>query len=689
MNGEDTFALWRQGKNAWESWRRIVLERKAALVATREWSVDWYGEGGNDQTKAWLEEATVKFQDAVFDENADFAGYQFPGPVNFDGARFAGKADFTDARFADNCSFEGAQFETSTFAGVEFKGFVSFAKAKFEAAAIFDKSAFLKSSDLAPSVRFYRAQFADSVSFNGTRFAGVAEFVKASFAAAIFNACEFAGDAVFNAAEFTGEADFTQTRFTCPRVDFAHAVFRGEARFAGLRFGGSWAGLAISGACSVSFETAQFDKGAYFRKSWFVGECEFQNAVFSGEADFSSALFVMPANFRSVRFAAGNTFRDAQFVREANFTDAAFLAAGKFGRTKFGAAAHFDQARLPDGADFERAEFKDKASFCGVEAGAAVVFTGAQCVERPDFTSAALKNEPDFRKLVILKPRKSLLGGLLSRSGEGSLAARWLRREQPPQETPADAPFEAGAAAEELDRLPGLALVAAVETSAATKMRSTSTADAPGAVQAETMRSGAPAVQEAYAVVGVNAAGNATISRPVAAMEALANPEEQARGAASRLRTVWRAPATAGTVGASAKGARRSSVLRPFIAWVVTVLLFVPFYLSQRPVMPPPPGAAPSSSVALLKAFDGAPCINGSSQPVEEALYLSVKNSLVLVPWENEHVISRVYGCLYGLDNSAPIIPVAVSLGALVQAILSFTFLAMLLIVVRERAKRR
>jgi hypothetical protein len=71
MNGEGTLALWLQGKSAWEMWGRGLSDRKDALTAAGKWSVDWYGEGQNDETKAWLQDAVADFTDASFGADAD------------------------------------------------------------------------------------------------------------------------------------------------------------------------------------------------------------------------------------------------------------------------------------------------------------------------------------------------------------------------------------------------------------------------------------------------------------------------------------------------------------------------------------------------------------------------------------------------------------------------------------------
>jgi Pentapeptide repeats (9 copies) len=430
MNGEDTLALWRRGKGAWETWGRSLSDRKDALTAAGKWSVDCYGEGQNDETKAWLQDATADFTDASFDAEADFAGINFPGRAEFEGARFVGTANFAGATFTDDASFERAQFGTSSFAGTKFQGLADFGKARFGTDACFEKAEFLRISDLATCARFYHSQFEGNAAFAGALFAGTAEFLKAAFAAASFDRCEFQGDALFTSAQFAGAASFVKTRFTGSCADFAHCIFNAETRFLEAHFGDSWARLVMSGACSVSFEAVCFEKDATFRQTWFVGESEFRNALFNGLATFDDAQFVMPASFAPVVFSARTSFKDVRFGRDANFADAQFLEECDFTSVKFSAKASFTQVRFFGTAQFVRGEFMGDASFRGVTAEAALVLDGSRCVAVPDFSEGTFAQGPALDRLIKIKPKWRLLHWWPSRRRhEQSLSAHGWRKD--------------------------------------------------------------------------------------------------------------------------------------------------------------------------------------------------------------------------------------------------------------------
>ena len=109
---------------------------------------------------------------------------------------------------------------------------------------------------------------------------------------------------------------------------------------------------------------------------------------------------------------------------------------------------------------------------------------------------------------------------------------------------------------------------------------------------------------------------------------------------------------------------RRRSMVRPLLAWVLTIAAFTPLYLGQRPAayrgegaqwhLPGWPaslswdGAPAWLSAGAGSVWDGAawlsgaigglfstgPCVHGTSQPVAEAVFLAAKNALMYVPWK-------------------------------------------------------
>ncbi len=653
MNAEETLALWRQGKDAWASWASAILEKKKALEKAGQWSVDWYGEGQNEESKAWLEEAATNFAGAVFEESGDFSGKHFPGPSDFDGARFAGPANFSSARFAGNLCFTGAEVAGGTFDSAIFLGLVNFDRTQFTADTSFEKAEFLKTGGLEPCTRFHRAQFAANANFTGALFAGEVRFMKTSFASACFDRCDFKGDALFTAAQFDVTASFIKARFSGSRVDFAQAAFRGDTRFLEARFGGSRGGLMISGACSANFESTQFEREASFRQVWFAGESEFKNVQFKGFATFDGARFGMPAGFAPAVFSASSSFGEAQFAREANFAGSQFLKDCDFTGVKFGGEAHFDQVRFAGAAFFASAQFAGDTSFRAAAAEAVFALDAARYASMPDFGEANFAQPPALDKMVKIKPKWHLFRRVLK---------------------PA----------------PG---TAAVAENTAAGLETAAAAGAPAPVSEETGAGKQPAAQEtAETVFQFPEYGDSPRQcvRPRASrVRPPSRPEPQAvhaaafAGLGSHHRRVHAALSWPASGGLSR---RRSAMASPGLARLAI--------LGRRPCLAEHRAGSVWDGAAWLYGaigglFSTGPCVHGTSQPVAEAVFLAAKNALMYVPWENDHAIRRVYGCLYGLEGEVPTIPVAVSLYSLTQALLSVTLFVMFFIALIERLKKK
>ncbi len=671
MDTEETQALWRQGKSAWAEWADRTAGKRKALERAGQWSADWFGEGQNAETKAWLEEATANFSSAEFTEDADFSGMQFPGPADFDDAKFSGAVNFAEARFAGNVSFERARFTApANLTGAKFSGFTTFDGTHF-AEVSFAVAEFLKENRdlLAPAVRFHRVQFQSKAVFNGTRFAGAAEFIKAAFTdEAQFDAAEFKGDAMFKAARFGGAASFNKARFAA-QVDFSKAHFCGAAHFGEAHFGGSGGELMISGAGAVNFAAARFEDEAAFQQAWFVGESEFKGAQFDRPATFAGASFVMPASFGGAQFSGSAVFKDAHFVRDAGFGEAGFSDQCDFSDASIGGEANFASARFGGQADFSRAVFGGGANFHAATGEAAIVLDGAHCAAAPDFGEASFKEPPALDKLVLGKPDRRKRGGERQRVIRPMLM-RWFRA--------APRPDMAAHYRRLRDLVSKEQPVQEAETNVI-ELRSVRTANAGTEMPPP--------------------AGAGTGTFPPAA-------------ASDGMGTLQPAPAAS-----ARKTAGSRLLLRPFLAWATTVAGFACFYIRQRPDtvtaggapghLPGPPAvlswgpdwldtAAGWIWVqfdglfgAILEMFSTGPCLHGSSDAVGEAFYLSLRNATLLAGPESDQVTRRVYGCLYGMDGSAPVLPLAVSLGSVVQTLLSALLIFLFLTALARRMMRR
>ena len=150
MNKEESLALWRQGRDAWNAWAKAMLNRRAEMERDGTWASHRNilgDEPGNEATGAWMKEAAADFQDHVFEEHADFSSFHFPGfarfdkasfqkDAKFDSAAFCGVAWFARATFSGNAGFDSATFRDAWFASVTFSGDAWFASVTFSGDAV-------------------------------------------------------------------------------------------------------------------------------------------------------------------------------------------------------------------------------------------------------------------------------------------------------------------------------------------------------------------------------------------------------------------------------------------------------------------------------------------------------------------------------------------------------------------------
>jgi hypothetical protein len=143
------------------------------------------------------------------------------------------------------------------------------------------------------------------------------------------------------------------------------------------------------------------------------------------------------------------------------------------------------------------------------------------------------------------------------------------------------------------------------------------------------------------------------------------------------------------------------SLLRPVILWLLLIAAFSAYYLAQRPsaVAKQAWGAAAHSAAQasfsqhIFGGFfpaESAPCVAANSDPVGEALYLSFRNAVLKLDWEDAATARRVFGCLYGIEPGGnPIVPLSVSAVSLFQTMLSAGLIFMFLLALRNLLKVR
>ena len=265
MNKEESLALFRQGRAAWNTWAEEQLTERRKLEEAGDWIEDPDPDKQNDTTRAWHETATVDFSGHEFEGVADCSGFVFPGPALFRAAAFSCNAEFSEATFSGYAGFSEAAF----------KGDAGFIKAAFKGNA-----------------KFYKTAFSGDAEFSEAAFSGDAEFYKAAFSSdAEFSEAAFKGDVWFNAAAFKGYAGFIK------------AAFSGDAWFREATFKGN-----------TEFIEANFSKTASFIQTDFTGFTSFDHCRFEEYADYSAIQVSRSFSLTQTRFKQVPDFTQARFA---------------------------------------------------------------------------------------------------------------------------------------------------------------------------------------------------------------------------------------------------------------------------------------------------------------------------------------------------------------------------------------
>ena len=349
MNKEETLALWRKGKDAWNAWAKEMLERCPATEVGACRSDDL-------ATRDWLIDASADFEKHVFEDEAGFAGFIFPANSNFEGSVFKNIARFEESVFKSIAYFIDAKF----------CGDVRFDNATFEYNAQFDKVRFREEA------YFYRTTFYGDAWFNGCRFLGNAHYENADFEKkARFDRAGFHSDALFDGVIFGGQTKFENSIFRGAQTNFIRAKFGHESNF-----------------------RSRFRYRALFDYAAFAGDADF------GGADFPSGLCLANAHFHGEATFAGNSFVKRS-VGNVLFTGTVFHGYTVFHTLTFSGLAEFDRCCFKSYAAFLHTTFRQQAKFTAVQCESFFTFEGCEFNEVPNFIQAHFTEAPRLDNVSV------------------------------------------------------------------------------------------------------------------------------------------------------------------------------------------------------------------------------------------------------------------------------------------------
>lgn len=653
MNADETRALWELGRDAWNEWASEILKSKANFEEAGTLALNWFGEAENEETRLWLKVATADFSGIQVEDDADFSGFRFPGPAIFTQAVFARPASFREAVFELPARFSHATFHQDvSFAGAKFQGVALFEETAFEGAADFEHTEFLRETNgpLTAPVRFQRAHFAGRADFRSASFAGNLDFSKVKCAAVArfdearlkaessFEGTIFAGVVSFNKAQLTGAGRFVETQFSGD-ARFGEAVFKAPVSFDRAQF---WANVSFRHSRleqDASFVDMRVEGDARLKDAKFGGRTVLDDVRIKGETDLTEAEFAGALRCRLADFGGPVRVASARFSGDADFTGSRFGKGGDFQSTQFLGPATFREVRFEGPVSFAGARFPHTADFSAVQSRVAFVLADASFGTVPSFLEASFHEPPRVDHMTVTDPlRRFVRWSELGLSDPRPIGFRLMRVCADPD------------ASAKYRRLKKLAFEAQDQTRE----------------------------QEFFA--------------QELRCRRFWHDRPFGRGVA-RFWLAW-------FYGGVANFGR--SMLRPFMLWLASILVFALYYLGQRDVGHPEQAAADTGPIhrsgitawldqfigKLSGAVDGA-CLAANSSPLGEALYLSFRNALLMTGWEDEDTARRVFGCLYGMDGPYPIVPLSVSAVSLLQTVLSAGLIFMFLLALRNLLKVR
>jgi uncharacterized protein YjbI with pentapeptide repeats len=349
----------RDGKGAWDSWRRAHPSARADF-------------SGTDFTA--LENQNIVFSGFEFDGSADFADAIFGdtpipyqkygtgprgsanGAALFSGAVFRGEASFLRTRFGHQARFDGVVFEKA--AGFTDATFLN--EAEFSA-AVFGSAAF-SHARFGDDARFGGVLFLEGPSFESAVFGDRATFEGASFERAFFYMSRFGhepnfGDSVFAAKDMA--VQFNDTVFG-DNTSFEGAAFECRAYFNQAEFGDR--------ACFEARDQVAFKDAVAVRAKTFPERYRDRYLTRAGAAD-SQAFHDI--SFSGARFGEGsvNRFGSESWVDRIRLFFPRLLHSPDSRRLKVldpGPGASFRGRLLQGVCDFSRVRFDQPPDFGGV-----------------------------------------------------------------------------------------------------------------------------------------------------------------------------------------------------------------------------------------------------------------------------------------------------------------------------------
>lgn len=298
MDKEQTLALYRQGREAWNEWAKEQLENNDGSEAWRNSSkADFTGHtfdisdtptmpGGQEIQYSSMPFEAKMLLEPYRRENQDNMVSDLPPFIDFIGFIFPGDAIFANAHFLCDANFGRA----------EFRGWAAFYGTVFNGSLVF-------SENVHEALTFNDARFVGRAFFPGLRLQDHNDpLLDRAF--------------TFNDTIFNQDVAFSGSVFPSSRAMFRRAVFGGNADFMEATFNGP-----------ALFDRATFKGRAMFYRTTYKASVQFNDAVFEGDTHFHGATFLRKASFNAVQVKSFFRITDANFLEVPDFDQATFAQA--------------------------------------------------------------------------------------------------------------------------------------------------------------------------------------------------------------------------------------------------------------------------------------------------------------------------------------------------------------------------
>ena len=405
----------------------------------------------------------------------------------------------------------------------------------------------------------------------------------------------------------------------------------------------------------ADFSLHVFESDADFRNFQFPGEVSFQSAEFQRYAKFESAVFIYDVNFKGVTFSKvckfGNStftkiadFFEAEFKNLADFSNVMFLNDVDFDSTKFGGGAHFKSAEFEGRASFQEATFFRGASFTDTKFknGANYMdatFLGLTAFHDSEFEGAAMFLQCSFKRSV------SFVGSSFKKiaifkavSGKGFFSVSNVKFSSLPDFT--EAHFEEAPLFDDVELKP----------------------ECFEKLQAHETKLNLPSHWRALKRLAIQAHDHEReLQFFKGEIIARRGTEDKLTHARFWLGRLYQLLSDFGR-----------SMGRPLFWLGISLVLFATIYAYQSPA---------NWNQLLIEPIS---CIDGPGDSRMVALGVSVTNAFPFATISSSDLLNQFYTCLYGIQESGPVIPYVVTFASVIQFFVSAVLLFLFLLAVRN-----